>query len=129
MTLYDNVLEFRRHIGLPIGQEPQLLESEQLSFYIRFAMEELSELMLAHEHRDLVGSADALGDLVYVMVGAMIHMGLPVNEVLEIIHRANMSKMQGVTKRNGLGPDAAKPAGFTGPEAELKILLEKLLEN
>lgn len=122
--LTNQVLEFRQHIGLPVGFQPRLLEPEQVSFYARFAMEELSEFLLAHEHGELVDAADALGDLIYAMVGAMHHMGLPIDEVFEVIHNANMAKVAGKTKRNGTGVDASKPDGWVAPEAELKILLD-----
>ena len=42
---------------------------------------------------DLVGAADALGDLEYVVNGAAIGMGIPLPEVVEEIHRSNMTKL------------------------------------
>lgn len=42
---------------------------------------------------DIVGIADALGDIVYVVFGMAIELGIDLNAVLEEIHRANMSKL------------------------------------
>lgn len=45
---------------------------------------------------DLVKTADALGDLLYVVHGMCLELGLPIGKVVDEIHRSNLSK---------LGPD------------------------
>lgn len=46
-----------------------------------------------HDHCDLVEVADALGDLRYVVDGANLVYGIPGEEVLDEVHRSNMSKL------------------------------------
>jgi predicted HAD superfamily Cof-like phosphohydrolase len=121
--MFKQVRQFRKHIGLPINDIPQLLPPDQASFYARFIMEELSEFLKAHEHRNLVDAADALADLLYVTLGAAHHMGLPFDQIFDAVHEANMSKLPGSTKRGGLGQDAMKPEGWVGPEKDIEELL------
>lgn len=119
----DSVLAFREKMGLPVNSEPQLLSPDQSSFYARFILEELSEFLKAHEHQNLVDAADAIGDMIYVILGCSLHMGLPLEAIFESIHRANMTKIPGKTKRDGLGQDAKKPDNWRGPEADIRNLL------
>lgn len=120
--IFEQVKDFRVKLNLPLNSKPQLLEPNDLSFYARFLMEELSELMRAHEKGDLVGAADALADLAYVTMGCAHHMGLPLPQILQLVHRANMEKVPGTTGR-GVLQDAKKPTGWIGPEDHIALLL------
>ena len=116
-SLYQKVREFRYKMKLTVSLEPRLMTWQELSFYARF----INELLKAHEDQDLVGAADALGDLVYLLVGAAQTMGVPLDKVIAAIHRANMDKEPGESKRHK--NDVRKPLDWVGPEAELKALL------
>lgn len=120
--MYSKVLQFRNKLNLPVSYKPQLLEPVHISFYARFLMEELSELLKAHEKGSLVDAADAIADLAYVTMGCAHHMGLPLPEILDIVHDCNMKKVPGATSR-GTQQDATKPAGWTGPEETIALLL------
>lgn len=120
--LFEKVREFRTKLHLPIGNKPQLLEPIDISFYARFLMEELSELMKAHEKGNLVDAADAIADLAYVTMGCAHHMGIHLPKILEIVHEANMQKQPGATSR-GYQQDAMKPKGWTGPEEMIALEL------
>lgn len=122
--IFDKVRDFRCKLELPISDEPQLLASDHLSFYTRFLMEELSELLKAHEDGDLVAAADALADISYVTMGCAHHMGVPLPGVLDIVHDANMQKVPGTTRR-GAKQDAAKPINWVAPELQISRLLAK----
>jgi predicted HAD superfamily Cof-like phosphohydrolase len=78
-------------------------------------MEELSELMKAHEKDNLVDAADAIADLAYVTMGCAHHMGIDLPRILNIVHAANMQKVPGTTTR-GYQQDAVKPDNWVGPE-------------
>ncbi len=54
--------------------------------------EELAEFRNAGESQDLVGVADALADLLYVVYGAAVEYGIDLEPVFAEIHRSNMSK-------------------------------------
>lgn len=120
--IYEDVLKFRHLLNLPISKKPTLLEPADISFYARFLMEELSELLKAHEKGDLVDAADAIADLAYVTMGCAHHMGLPLPQILKIVHDCNMKKVPGETTR-GTQQDAKKPEGWKGPEEMIALLL------
>jgi predicted HAD superfamily Cof-like phosphohydrolase len=120
--IFDKVWQFRKKLNLPVANKPNLLDSSDISFYARFIMEELSELLKAHEQGDLVAAADALADLSYVAMGCAHHMGIPLPAVLDIVHSANMEKVPGSTAR-GIKQDAQKPAGWIPPEGMISLLL------
>lgn len=55
--------------------------------------EEVSELVTATHARDLVGIADALADITYVVYGTALTYGIDLDCVLSEVHRSNMSKL------------------------------------
>ena len=120
--IFDKVLEFRKKLNLPVSMQPRLLEPVDISFYARFLMEELSELLKAHEKGSLTDAADAIADLAYVTMGCAHHMGLPLPQILDIVHDCNMKKVPGETNR-GTQQDAMKPEDWKGPEDMIALLL------
>src|SRR5699024_8974919 len=48
---------------------------------------------LDERRRDVVETADALGDLVYVIYGMALECAIPLPQVLEEIHASNLSKL------------------------------------
>lgn len=120
--IFSKVKDFRTKLNLPVFSKAHLLDPVDISFYARFLMEELSELMKAHEKNNLVDAADALADLAYVTMGCAHHMGVNLPRILEIVHEANMQKEPGTTSRGYL-QDAIKPAGWSGPEDMIALEL------
>ncbi len=55
--------------------------------------EEYWEYDRAVDKRDLVNLAQELADILYVVYGAALEYGIPLDEVFDEIHRANMSKL------------------------------------
>jgi predicted HAD superfamily Cof-like phosphohydrolase len=120
-SIHQKVREFRYKMGLKVSLQPRLLTWEEVSFYARFINEESSEFLKAHEDNDIVGASDALADLVYLLVGAAQMMGLPFDKILAAVHKANMDKVPGASKRHK--EDVAKPYNWTGPEQDIRALL------
>jgi len=58
-----------------------------------FNREALEEAIVAADDFDPVEGADALGDLVYVEYGLALELGLDLDEVIDEIHAANMTKL------------------------------------
>lgn len=102
--------------------KPRLLSTELMQAQIRCLDEELLELGDATLQHDLVGVTDAIVDLIYFALGFAYRLGLPYDQVFEIVHKANMRKVIGMTKR-GNTDDAAKPDGWVSPEQQIKELL------
>jgi predicted HAD superfamily Cof-like phosphohydrolase len=122
----DDVEELRKKFELPIASEPTLLDRETLQFRIKFLMEEVSELVKAHNDRDLVAAADAIVDIVYVAFGGVLEMGLPFDKLWNAVHEANISKIkvdpENLGKRKFVH-DLIKPAGWVSPEIRIAEIL------
>lgn len=79
--------------------------------------EELDELTAAST---LVDQADALIDLIYFALGTLVEMGLDAEALFEIVHDANIAKLQ--TKQATVVRDdgkVGKPDGWTSPELRM----------
>ena len=114
---FEDVLAFRKKIGLPIATSPQnFVTPEDGGFWRRFLQEELNEFERAKDNKDLGEQFDALLDLVYVAMGAAAVLGLPWQEGWDRVHAANMQKEPGVKPGRSGHPDAVKPEGWTAPD-------------
>lgn len=90
---YQRVEEFHKVFGHPIADKPTLASDDRTALRIELIREELEELKQAIANDDIVGIADALGDLEYVINGAALEFGIDLPKVVEEIHRSNMTKL------------------------------------
>jgi predicted HAD superfamily Cof-like phosphohydrolase len=60
---------------------------------VRLIWEEFRELLWAVWKRDMVKTADAITDLLVVVYGMALALGIPIDECFREVHRSNMSKM------------------------------------
>lgn len=90
--MYDKVLEFHKAFSLPINQAPR---KGLLSLRMKLIEEEYNEVRdeLSRETLDLERITSELADLMYVVLGTAVSLGLPIIEVYDEIHKANMSKL------------------------------------
>jgi predicted HAD superfamily Cof-like phosphohydrolase len=94
---FDAVTEFHRAYGQEVPDAPRLLDPVTQDLRYALIKEEFDEYVAACEQGDMVGIADALADLAYVVLGAAVAHGIRrFPEIFAEIHRSNMSK---------LGPD------------------------
>jgi predicted HAD superfamily Cof-like phosphohydrolase len=117
----EMVREFHRAAGAYVSDEPTLdVPREVRDLRLRLISEELDELRSALESDDLAGSADAIADLLYVVYGAAVTFGIPIDEVFAEVHRANLAKLDlrgGPVERDDgkvLKPDRWKPPDIEG---------------
>lgn len=108
------VRTFHTTYGLPIVGDAPNVDRERVHMRMSLIAEEFAELVGAvygqtarstiesafktavsedDETRDTVETADALGDLVYVIYGMALEMGIPMNAVLKEIQASNLSKL------------------------------------
>lgn len=81
---------------------------------IKLMREELQEVEEALDLGDLIGLADGLADLLYVVFGTAISYGIPIDKVFEEVHRSNMTKSmlkdeKGIKGKTLKGPDYDPP--------------------
>jgi predicted HAD superfamily Cof-like phosphohydrolase len=88
------VAEFHMAFNLPIRQLPSTEIDHALArLRVSLLEEEVGEFVAASEKGDLVGIADALADIVYVVYGTALTYGIGLDAVLREVHRSNMSKL------------------------------------
>jgi predicted HAD superfamily Cof-like phosphohydrolase len=116
-NLFCDVLRMHRKFGFCNHLVPGLATRRLLQERAACMMEELQEFQDAAMVQDLVKQADALVDLVYFAIGTAVILGLPFQQLWDEVHRANMSKERGATKR-GHAVDLMKPEGWTPPNIE-----------
>ena len=90
----NHVAAFHQLFDAPILPAPAIPSADRCMLRINLLQEELNELKEAIEHQDLVGIADALGDIQYVLSGAVLEFGLADHfaAIFDEIQRSNMSK-------------------------------------
>jgi predicted HAD superfamily Cof-like phosphohydrolase len=88
------VAEFHRTFKHPIPSEPAIPAENRCKLRVALLAEELKELEVAILEKDIVGVADALCDLQYVLSGAILEFGLgeKFSPLFEEVQRSNMSK-------------------------------------
>jgi predicted HAD superfamily Cof-like phosphohydrolase len=91
--LHEMVRQFHDVYSSFTGDFPAFPPAEIVDLRLSLIAEELSELRDAVAAGDVCEVADALGDLLYVVAGAGLAFGLPLREVVEEIHRSNLSKL------------------------------------
>lgn len=87
------VREFHEKFGMPIGKKPRWLTMERQKLRLGLIEEEYNEFLDGYHDRDLVNAAKELADIVYVVYGAAIELGIDLDSVFSEVHRSNMSKL------------------------------------
>ncbi|MFT5754414.1 MAG: putative HAD superfamily Cof-like phosphohydrolase [Flavobacterium sp.] len=92
----EAVAEFHDSFGLGVSYEMKAdlgISKNELRFNLM--KEENEEYLEAVQNNDLTETADALGDMLYVLCGTILEHGLQhkIEEVFEEIQRSNMSKL------------------------------------
>lgn len=115
-TAFELVQEFHEIYKAPIAKTVGFLTKERQKMRLGLIDEERIELQEALDAGDIVEVADALGDMIYVINGLAIEMGIPLDAVVREIHRSNMSKLgldgQPIYREDGKvlkGPNYFKP--------------------
>jgi predicted HAD superfamily Cof-like phosphohydrolase len=90
----NQVAEFHRTFKAPILTTPQIPDTKRAKLRYDLLAEELKEFWDAVKENDIVGVADALCDLQYVLSGAVLEFGLGEKFVtlFNEVQRSNMSK-------------------------------------
>jgi predicted HAD superfamily Cof-like phosphohydrolase len=84
---------WHRKFGFPILEDPQAPSESRRNLRVELIHEEWEEFAEASRVCDVTGAADALADLLYVVYGAALEWGIPLDDVFVEVHRSNMSKV------------------------------------
>lgn len=113
-TTAEMVTEFHRSFGLPIGTGLDGGPSDDLR--LRLLAEEFREYADAVAGGDLVEVVDALADMVYVIYGTAVVLGIDLDAALAEVHRSNMSKLQDGKPLLRADGKVLKGTDFTRPD-------------
>ena len=92
MTNAEKVKEFMEAFGQEVKESPELADHKTACLRLKLILEEFEELGDAQAEGHLVGIADALSDLLYVVYGTAHTFGIPIDKCFEEVHNSNMSK-------------------------------------
>lgn len=93
----DMVLDWHKKFGVDVGGKPKMLQPSRFQMRHNILKEEVDELEEAFWLKDktVVDVADAICDILYVIIGTAIEFGLhdKLPELFAEVHRSNMSKL------------------------------------
>ena len=89
--LVSDVTDFHTKFGHPVSRAPVQMVPD-LAFRKALIQEEVQELCTAIDEGDLAAIAAEAVDLIYVVVGTLVVLGLPLLPFWRNVHRANMKK-------------------------------------
>lgn len=90
----NQVAAFHHLFQHPVLSKPTIPDSNRCALRVSLLKEEIEELREAIEDQDIVGIADALCDIQYVLSGAVLEFGLGnlFKSLFDEVQRSNMSK-------------------------------------
>ena len=93
MSNFENVRKFMKTFGQEVREKASFPDDKIISLRYDLIREELSELKVAMENKDIKEVADALTDILYVTYGAGHAFGIDLDKCLQEVQNSNMSKL------------------------------------
>jgi|TARA_B110000238_G_C15747067_1_gene277556 predicted HAD superfamily Cof-like phosphohydrolase len=93
MSNFNKVKTFMKSFGQEVKTNPSLSTDKINSLRYDLIKEELEELKIAIENKDLLEVADALTDILYVTYGAGHAFGVDLDKCFIEVQESNMSKL------------------------------------
>ena len=93
MSNFDKVKTFMETFGQEVKIKPSFSTDKINKLRYDLINEELEELKVAMENKDLLEVADALTDILYVTYGAGHAFGINLDKCFEEVQNSNMSKL------------------------------------
>lgn len=104
------VQEFHEQFNIHVSQSPSIPDEPTKILRKRLIQEEFEELQEAMDEKDLPSIAKELADLLYVVYGTAVSLGMDMEPVFKEVHRSNMSKVGGYKREDGKW---VKPATYS----------------
>jgi len=94
MREQTDVAIFMEACGQLVNTTPNFTQEniQQAKLYMKLIREEFEELQEGFENKDIVETADACGDLIWVILGLANSLGIPMRAVWQEVATSNMSK-------------------------------------
>ena len=113
------VQEFHEQFDIHISTTPSIPDEATQILRNRLIQEEFEEFQEAMQSKDLSAMAKELADLLYVVYGTAVSLGIDMEPVFKEVHRSNMSKVGGYKREDGKW---VKPPTYS--PASLDIIIE-----
>ena len=144
--MVKDVTKFHDYLGAPVRDQPGWPEQARVDLRVDLIDEEINkELLPAIRARNMLKTADGIADSIYVLIGAALEFGIPLDTVWKLVQQANMAKGQGrhspscninksprdQERRCDCGVvsyredgKVAKPPGWQAPDADIAWLVD-----
>lgn len=121
---WEKVLQFHRLFSVPYKEKPTFLPEERVRKRSSWMQEEIKEFL---ESQSLDEQADAMIDLIYLALGTLVEMGVRPEELFDIVHEANMSKLweDGKPRYRESDGKVIKPSTWQDPAPLLQAAIAK----
>jgi predicted HAD superfamily Cof-like phosphohydrolase len=108
------VQEFHEQFDIHISTTPSVPGEATQILRNRLIQEEFEEFQEAMQRKDLSAMAKELADLLYVVYGTAVSLGIDMEPVFKEVHRSNMSKVGGYKREDGkwVKPPTYSPASL-----------------
>ena len=108
------VKEFHEQFDIHIAISPSKPDEATQVLRNRLIQEEFEEFQEAMQTKDLSDMAKELADLLYVVYGTAVSLGIDMEPVFKEVHRSNMSKIGGYKREDGkwVKPPTYSPANI-----------------
>ena len=93
MSNFERVRKFMETFGQEVKQKAEFPNDKITTLRYDLIKEELEELRIAMERKDIKEVADALTDILYVTYGAGHSFGINLDKCFEEVQSSNMSKL------------------------------------
>lgn len=114
--MQKQVQDFHDACGITIGNCPEIRDKD---LRVSLITEESNELVDALNKNDIVGAIDGMCDLIYVVMGTAVAMGIDLEPFYNEVHFTNMLKTIGPKRADG---KQLKPANWEPPR--IKLILD-----
>ena len=117
----EKIEKFMRTMLQVVPTCPLVPSAEVKKLRMALITEELHELDDAFTNDNLVGIADALADLIYVVKGTAAACGIDIEPIFNEVHKSNMTKVGGVVREDG---KILKPENYEPPRIKNLLKLQ-----
>jgi predicted HAD superfamily Cof-like phosphohydrolase len=125
--MQKQVREFHVAFGVTVNDKPTIPSDNDIELRKHLIQEEFAEFKNASNERDIVDIADALADLLYVVLGSCVTYGIDAEPIFNEVHRSNMTKLWNGKVRYRLDGKVVKPLTYS--PADIKKVIECLGEK
>ena len=121
---YELVQKFQEMAGQPIGTSPVFLEQQRCEIRSKWMREEIEEFEAGST---VYEQADAMIDLLYYAIGALVEMGVKPDQLFMLVHEYNIKKLS--DKRCNEDGKVLKPRQWHHPDEEIRQIIDRMKEE